>query len=275
MKPVAILVFLAALIGCSPSHKEHDMNTQHQHTNKHHGAHDEHSHQPSTSEAELIVLKEPMRPTAGDRVNLELMIHGADGRMVNDFEVVHEQKIHLIVVRDDLEHFAHLHPTVDSKGNMRVAHVFAAGGTYRLYAEYKPRRGTPSVAVATIQIAGEVGPSTPLVPNVPGKITDEAINADIATESSSDKSTKIVFNLRDNNGRDITKLDPWMGELGHLVILNADGNSLVHSHVERRESHGGRVVFNAKFPSAGVYKGWGQFKRYGEVRTLPFVVRVS
>ena len=30
-----------------------------------------------------------------------------------------------------------------------------------------------------------------------------------------------------------------------------------------------------KNPSPGLYKGWGQFKRGGEVRVVPFVVRID
>jgi hypothetical protein len=216
-----------------------------------------------------------MRASAGERVNLELMIHAADGRMLKDFDIMHEQKIHLIVVRDDLEHFAHLHPTVDSMGNIRITHTFAAGGTYRLFAEFKPRDGAAGVVSTTIQIRGDVGSSPPLVPNVPGLIGDGSLNANLATESVAGGLTRIVFDLRDGNDRPIADLQPWMGELGHLLILSADGTGLVHSHVDRSESRGTRVVFSAQFPSAGVYKGWGQFKRHGEVKTLPFIIRTG
>ena len=33
--------------------------------------------------------------------------------------------------------------------------------------------------------------------------------------------------------------------------------------------------FEAHFPEAGLYKGWGQFKRGGQVRVIPFVVKVG
>lgn len=275
MKPAVAFLTLAALSGCSP-HEDHDMYAQHQHsTPAYVGDHDAHSHQTVGGEAELIVLKEPMRASAGERVDLELMIHAADGRMVKDFDVVHEQKIHLIVVRDDLEHLAHLHPTVDLKGNIRTMHTFAAGGSYRLYAEFKPRGGAASVATTTIKIRGEVGSSSPLIPNAPGRIVNGSLIADVATAPVSGDWTRIVFDLRDDSDRPITDLQPWMGELGHLLILSADGTGLVHSHVERSESRGSRIAFTAQFPSAGVYKGWGQFNRHGQVKTLPFVIRAG
>src|SRR4051812_5706625 len=50
----------------------------------------------------LMVQMKPAVPTAGQPVAFTLMVHDAKGTMVKDFAVVHEQKIHLIIVRDGL-----------------------------------------------------------------------------------------------------------------------------------------------------------------------------
>ena len=46
----------------------------------------------------LMVKTDPAEVKAGQPTKLTLMIHDAGGAMVKDFEVVHEQKIHPIVV---------------------------------------------------------------------------------------------------------------------------------------------------------------------------------
>ncbi len=58
--------------------------------------------------------------------------------MVKDFEIVHDEKVHLVIVRDGLDHFAHIHPAADAKGNLDgKAHcVPLVGGKYRLIADW-------------------------------------------------------------------------------------------------------------------------------------------
>ena len=63
--------------------------------------------------------------------------------------------------------------------------------------------------------------------------------------------------------------------MGHLVILSADGKQFVHAHPEDDAPKSNKVKFGAHFPSAGIYKGWGQFQRAGVVHTIPFVVEVK
>lgn len=65
-----------------------------------------------------------------------------------------------------------------------------------------------------------------------------------------------------------------MGAMGHLVILSADGKEYVHAHPADGKTAPGVVAFQAHFPKAGLYKGWGQFKRGGQVRVVPFVVNL-
>src|SRR6187200_1686524 len=103
MRITLVTVALATFAGCSPSHQEHSMNATHEHaqgTHKHTslGTHEGH---PSVGESELIVSTQPRNPRIGEKIALGLMIHSADGRMQNDFETVHEHKVHLMIVRDD------------------------------------------------------------------------------------------------------------------------------------------------------------------------------
>ena len=49
---------------------------------------------------------------------LAFTILGEDGRPVEDFDVEHTKRMHLIVVRRDLTGFQHLHPTQDADGTL-------------------------------------------------------------------------------------------------------------------------------------------------------------
>lgn len=275
MRLFATTALLAALAGCSPSHEEHDMKTAHHHATPS-APHAGHGGSAATSSAELVVMPGRGRPQAGRETGLSFMIHGADGRMVSSFEKTHDREVHLFVVRDDMEHFAHLHPSVDAAGNLRVAHVFPAGGSYRLYAEFKPRGGASTVARARLDVTGEAGPSRPLSPDVPGRIPSGPLRADVSIDPpAADGGTRIAFDLADSTGTPVTDLEPWMGELGHLVLMTADGEQLIHTHFDQSASRPGRAVFSAHVEQPGLYKGWAQFQRGGGLRIVEFVARLG
>jgi len=128
MKRLIALAILLTTLGCSSQHKENDANDRKHHHEHYQGKHDQ--HHSSQAGAELIVATDPEDPIAGHPVTLKLMIHAADGTMVKDFDVVHEEKVHLVIVRDGLDHFAHIHPAADAKGNLTVSHTFPVGHGY-------------------------------------------------------------------------------------------------------------------------------------------------
>jgi len=79
--------------------------------------------------------------------------------------------------------------------------------------------------------------------------------------------TELVFTLRDSEGRPVTDLVPYVGAMGHCVVISEDTGDYLHCHPEELlapspEDRGGpRVAFHAVFPKAGRYRLWGQFKR--------------
>ena len=89
------------------------------------------------------------------------------------------------------------------------------------------------------------------------------------------KQTPIVFDLSDEHGQPVNDLEPYLGAMGHLVILSADGKQFVHAHPDAAAEKSNKVKFGAHFPNAGIYKGWGEFQRAGTVHTIPFVIEVN
>ena len=225
----------------------------------------------------LMIQTDPAQPAAGKPTTLKLMIHGAKGAVVKDFAVVHEQKVHLIVVRDGLDQFAHLHPAIDASGNLTVSYAFPTGGTYRLYADHQPTGGSQATAKGEVKVAGDVPPAPVLTPNVPGKVEGDGLRAEVTVAGASvGGEATISFDLTDKAGQPVTDLQPYMGAMGHLVVISSDGKQYVHAHpMEEKLDKGNRVVFMAHFMKAGLYKGWGQFRHSGKVEIVPFVIEVK
>ena len=179
----------------------------------------------------LIVDPEPTPLMAGEKSLLKLNIQTADGDIVRDFDVLHEQLVHLIVVRDGLDEFAHLHPTVDDRGNLRTTYTFSKAGNYRLFADYQAKGKHASVAKALLHVSGPELEPEPLLVNAPGNVSADGLQVKIAIPSSSvGAATQLRFELADEAGRAIKDLSPYLGARGHLVVLNAAGDVYVHAH---------------------------------------------
>ena len=269
MGRVLFLSLVFAVLGCSSSKAQPDAE-QAQYGSGHNSDHDT-----GHELAMLMVQTEPAATSAGQPVALKLMIHQADGTIVREFDIVHEKIVHLIMVRDGLDEFAHVHPAVDDQGNLTVTHTFVKAGTYRLFADYKPTDKAASVARAQIEVSGEPSPPRALAVNAPGKVAADGLVAQIELRNAkAGQESEIRFRLANESGQPINDLQPYLGARGHLVVLSADGKQYVHAHPMDAPMAANEVVFMSHFPAAGTYKGWAQFREAGQVRTVPFVVQI-
>jgi hypothetical protein len=272
MKLIVPLALSLLLIGCSSRHDEHNAKGRPNSGVDPHAAHDM-----EQGVSKMMIQTDPAQVITGKLTTLKLMIHDAAGEMVKKFEVDHEQKIHLIIVRDGLDQFAHIHPEVDAAGNATVSYTFPTGGNYWLYADHKPTGKGQTIATAQVKVSGDIPAIPSLTPNVPGEMAGDGLRAKIAIDgASAGGEGTITFDLTDMAGQPVVDLQPYMGAMGHLVVLSSDGKQYVHAHpTEAQGGKASRVVFQAHFMKPGIYKGWGQFRRMDTVRVLPFVLKVG
>lgn len=109
--------------------------------------HAEHGEQ-SAAAAPLMVITQPATPVPNAETSMQLEIMDAAGALVKDVTMLHDKLVHLIVVRDGLDHFAHLHPDVAADGCLSTIFAFPAG-RYRLYADFQPQSGQAMTAKRT------------------------------------------------------------------------------------------------------------------------------
>ncbi len=221
----------------------------------------------------LTLGANPEAPLAGEQVEVTLKLTDAYGAPVSDFEIVHEKKVHLIIVREGLDKFTHIHPEPGPEGAMAAAMTFPEGGTYHFYVDFTPRGGSAVTLMAELRVEGEGSPAPPLEPYVPGMVQTDELLADVAVSQDAGLH-RVSFALKDLNETPLTDLEPYLGAMGHLVILSSDGRRYVHAH----PADGGdpsTVAFEVHFPGPGIYKGWGEFQRGGTVLLVPVVMRID
>lgn len=276
---ITIAALLAALVvGCGQKHDDHkaDANGEKPHDggdgHKHGG--DEHAGHKAALMALDLQTRDGLK--AGNAATLRFTVPDARGKPVTAFAVAHDAKVHFILIRQGLDTFAHLHPEVDSAtGVLSSEYTFPKGGVYHLYADYQEPGGMPMTATTRVEVAGDAPPSAGLKADVPGLIVGEMVAAKVSVEGAKAGSeAKVRFEVLDGD-KPATDLEPYMGAMGHLVIVSADGKQYVHAHPDMGQTEAKNVVvFGATFPQAGLYKGWGQFKRAGQVRIVRFTVQI-
>lgn len=237
-----------------------------------------HADKGSDQAAELILNMNPEKPRAGEATDLRIMLHDATGKMLKDFEPTHEKLAHLILVREGLDEFAHVHPTVGPSGTMTVKHTFPRGGNYLVFLDHKPKGKSVATSKSKLTVEGEAGAAQTLTPNVPGTHKGDGLQANVSLRTAADKSQIMSFAVQDDTGKAIkaiTDLQTYLGAMGHLVVLSADGTQYVHAHPLTEKSADGKVEFEVHFPGPGIYKAWGQFQRDGKVVTIPAVVKIE
>ena len=271
----------------------------------------------------LNISSVPSLIQAGKSATMTLQIvDKASGKPVNDYEVVHDKKLHFIVVSNDLKFFNHIHPRFVGNGKFQIKTTLPRAGSYRLYADYKPRGEEGEVALQQITVGGAKlsTSSTRLVADTPRgswfvknvashdegvEPTANAARYQVAlmpmpSRIEAGKDVMLHFQVRDANGKPLSKLEPYLGAQGHCVILSSDPKTYLHTHPmdashdmgamkmdegatkmsEKNHANetaktGADVMFHTNFPSAGLYKVWGQFKHNGKIISAPFVVNVS
>jgi uncharacterized membrane protein len=233
--------------------------------------------------------------------------HAETGEILNNLLIVHEYPLHLIITTDDLSFFDHVHPEQQPDGTFVIDYKFPRGGTYILFAEITPSGDRAQVFRLPVEVEGERPPPKPvktspaLAREIRAYRGDLAVNprerrADVFKERTdslyhveliaqprrlvAQRHANFAFRLT-QNGRPVTDLRPYIGAMGHCVILSEDGQMYLHSHPEQLftvspDDRGGpEVAFHTEFPRAGRYKIWGQFLRGDEVIVADFVVEVG
>lgn len=216
-------------------------------------------------------------PKSGQNVDISIQINDKSGKPIQDFEIEHEKKMHLIVVSKDLSFFNHIHPDYKNNGLFTITTKFPNGGTYNLIADFVPKGSVKTTQKHSLQVAGDVPPQQPIQPdaNLTKTVAGKEVTLTFDNKPQAGTEVTLTFNIKDAQSKNpITNLQPYLGAIGHVVILSADSEQYLHVHPMDSGS-GPNAVFQTTFPNNGVYKIWGQFQHENNVFVVPFVVQVS
>ncbi|MGM0867517.1 MAG: F510_1955 family glycosylhydrolase [Bacillota bacterium] len=241
------------------------------------GEHSDHGSNNNEEEDRLDVSWEfDNEPIVGNKQTLQINIKDSSGEPIDKFDIEHEKLMHLIIVSEDLSIFQHIHPEFKGNGLFKVSTSFPQGGRYKLIADVVPSGQETSTVTKWIDIDGKSNKEAVIVDESLTKEVDgRRISLSFEDQIQSNKDMTMTFTLKDDQtGESINDLKPYLGAIGHVVIVSEDGEQYVHSHPMNNETSGPEATFMTVFPERGVYKIWGQFNHKGKIVTVPFVVEV-
>lgn len=225
------------------------------------------------------VAASPRNPKAGEPADLTIRIRRElTKELVTAFERVHEELLHLIIVRSDLGEFSHEHPALQPDGSFVIRHTFPTAGEYHLFADAAPRGAGGQVLLAKLKVGGKAPARFALTPAAAPSSTADGIAVAVDATKLPARKTVTVRAAATSGGGPITDLEPYLGALGHFILIHQDGETFVHSHPDERTPGTGKdgvVPFLVRFPKVGLYRGWIQLKRGGKVSTFPYVLEAS
>jgi len=217
---------------------------------------------------------------AGKEVTLRFKLAAPDGGTVKDLEVVHEKLIHLLMVSADLAWFGHEHPEAAADGSFTLRTTFPHGGSYTLFHDFTSKRDGMQVVPVELAVAGEAPAPVALAPDADGARVVEGCTVKLVAPAPLRSLFNLSLKVRvEQDGQPVTDLEPFLGALGHLIVISEDRRRFVHSHPlsappKVGKPAGPEVTFGALFPAPGRYKAWVQLQRKGRVLTAPFVFDV-
>lgn len=209
---------------------------------------------------------------------LRFRIVGSDGESVTEFDLEHERRMHVIVARDDLTGFQHLHPRMSEDGEWSVPLRLGAPGSYRVFADFSADE-TPLTLSDSLLATGEPA-AKPLPAPATAATSEGGYDVELAAgDLEAGGEAELRFTVT-RDGEPVA-IEPYLGAGGHLVALREGDLAYLHVHPLGGASGSGSggptgepIAFSVQFPTAAAYRLFLQFKVDGRLETAEFTQEV-
>jgi len=219
----------------------------------------------------------------GPEVPVAFRILGPDGKPVTRFLDNQTKQMHFFAVRDDMNVFQHVHPTLDGDTwHTRLA--LTDGGAYRMFAEFVPVDTKDPRHPVVLGVPFTVPGDTTFVP-VPAP-SGETVTATGYTVARAEGTARtpvmraqvLRFVLRGPDGVPLTAVDPHLGANGHMTGFHSMLLSATHLHPVQPVGVrlvDGELTFHSMFSERGEYRLFLEFSHGGRVHTAAITVAVD
>jgi len=191
-----------------------------------------------------------------------------NGDAVRKFERDQTKLLHLIVTRDDLTGYQHLHPTLAPDGTFSVAVTFKQPGRYRAITDFTTG-GKRYVLGTDLTAPGDALRTRLPAPATTATVDGYTVSLGTPAALVAGHESQLTFRIT-RAGKPVRTLQPYLGAYGHLVALRAADLTYSHVHPVAENARRGAITFDAELHEAGAYRLFVQFRAGGRVHTAAF-----
>lgn len=212
--------------------------------------------------------------TTGATEPFRFRILGPGNAPVTAFDIEHDKRLHLVLIRRDSAQYQHLHPDMTADGTWSVPLTVTSAGSYRVFADFQPSGGKKTTLGADVQAAGQYVPV-----HYAGTVrtaTVDGYEVGLSGDLTAGKSATTVATVT-RAGQPVGNLQPYLGAFGHLVALRASDLGYLHVHPlgepgDGTTTPGPEIRFAVEVPTEGRYRLFLDFQHEGKVRTAEFTL---
>ena len=276
----AFLTVSALVFGSSAAVAQHDHAKGHSHDHSH--AHEAKS-AVSTIKIEIVPDENHV---AGKTAETIVRLTGPGGKPVSldDLDVAHTEKIHLLIVNEALTDYHHEHPVgSDKPGEYRFKFKPRFGGPYYVWADLLPlATKVQEYSKTEVKVKG--------TPDKPRNNTNTSAEVDgykftWTVEGNkplrTGASAEVKVRVTGPDGQPFKQLEPVMGAYAHMVAFPTNLESVTHVHpsgpepTTNSERGGPDLSFHVVPEQAGFHKFYLQTQIGGRDKFVAFGVDVA
>ncbi len=168
-------------------------------------------------------------------------------------------EMHMIIIRDDLQYFHHIHPERNQHGVWLIPFSPTVGGTYWIYTNFVDREGHSYALRFTHTYPGDIGTETGEILDFSREKIFESYRIRLEP-TVVDSGMSFTYTITDEAGEAIYP-QRFMGAFGHQIILSTNGY-FSHSHPVKRVKRD--AVFFVEMPPKGIYMLLTAFQIHGK-----------
>jgi len=254
-------------------------NSQQGHSHDH--AH--HAHRQYSSEPELVITPiSPNKLTADDENKIALFIQDAEANPVDisEFQVVHTQPVHLLIINPELNDYHHEHLIQESSGYYSFNFTPTTSCSYRMWADVKLKGSFQHYI--PVQLNGAEKCDRPSAQETALKASSQGYDFVLELDGNLKAGEAIFAHMSVfKNGQLVNFLEPVMGAFAHMVGFYEDYETIAHIHptgkepADDSERGGPKLSFHIEPKQAGYLKLFAQVQLDGKQVFAPFGLAIE
>ena len=217
------------------------------------------------------------------RTNLKLHFKDSNKPVrPKDLDVVHTERIHLLITDTSLTDYQHIHPNpTKAPGIYSFSWTPSVSNSYKMWVNLTPKGQKTDIYIPIALTNFEGGPKLEKQETTTYRYAPFSVDLSFEEPLQAGKAVMGKVIINDERGLPIKDLQPVMGAFAHIVAFHEDMDEVAHVHpmgpepTKMTDRGGPTLDFHLEPKKPGFYKLWVQIHYRNKDHYIPFGIRVS